>query len=100
MSRVVFSKGADLDIAESIEWYNKQKTGLGDIFFNRLVEKIEAIEKNPLMYSIRYRNVHCAMLDQFPYLVHYIIETSRIVIIAVLHTKLNPRHWEQRIAQK
>ena len=45
MSRVVFSKGADLDIAESIEWYNKQKTGLGDIFFDRLVEKIEAIEK-------------------------------------------------------
>jgi hypothetical protein len=51
MSQVVFSKGADLDIAESIEWYNKQKTGLGDVFFNRLVEKIESIEKNPVMYS-------------------------------------------------
>lgn len=98
MSQVVFSKGADLDISESIEWYNKQKTGLGDVFFSRLIEKVESIEKNPLMYSIRYRNVHCTMLDQFPYLVHYIIDSNRIVIIPVLHTKLNLRHWEQRIA--
>ncbi len=68
---VVFSRGADLDIFESIQWYNEQRPELGNIFFDRIIEKVKVITDNPKLFSIRYENVYCAALDQFPCLIHY-----------------------------
>lgn len=42
---IVFTKGADKDISESMQWYELQKKGLGKRFFDKLYEKVEKIEK-------------------------------------------------------
>jgi len=45
------------DIAESIEWFNKQKSGLGKLFYEQVKSRITYIKKNPLHYQVSYRGV-------------------------------------------
>jgi hypothetical protein len=54
--------------------------------------------KNPKAPNIRYKNVRTAVLNMFPFLVHYTIDerNKTIVVSAVLHTSRNPKLWESR----
>ncbi len=91
--QLVFSKGANQDILESIQWYNEQQAGLGIRFNQKLDEKLDKIASLPLSYSFRYKKIRCAKVDDFPYMVHYFVEETKVIITAVLHTSRNPRIW-------
>lgn len=53
---------------------------------------------NPRAYRIRYNNVHTAIIDVFPFMIHFTIEEEErnVLISAVLHTSLNPDKWITR----
>jgi plasmid stabilization system protein ParE len=84
------------DILEAAKWYNKKSPGLGKRFTAEAREKVRFIRQNPMASNVRFDNVRTAILDIFPYMLHYTIdETSRTVIVsAVFHTSRNP--WETR----
>jgi hypothetical protein len=48
--------------------------------------------------GIRYKEVHTAVVRQFPYMVHYTVDqqTKTIEIIAVLSTHRDPELWNER----
>jgi plasmid stabilization system protein ParE len=96
--RLIIHKEADQDITRAIDWYNNQRDSLGSIFYSHLKEKLEKLQQNPHLWSVRYDNVHCAVVNRFPYLIHYIIEEkeNKMVVLGVLHTSLNPKKWSQR----
>ena len=96
MKPIVFSKISDYDLKDAIDFYNAHKTGLGDRFFNNTMEQIEKIIINPAAYALRYENVRCAKISQFPFMVHFIDEIKLIIIIGVLHTSRNPQLWKER----
>ena len=86
------------DILEAAKWYNKKSRGLGKRFTAEAREKVRFIRQNPTASNVRFDNVRTAILDIFPYMLHYTIdETSRTVIVsAVFHTSRNPELWETR----
>jgi len=96
---LVFSKESDQDIEEVIDWYNEQQDGLGNHFYTLLKDKLEKLKENPHLWSVRYDEVHCAIVNVFPYLIHYIIEESmqKVVVLGVLHTSKNPDDWKKRV---
>ncbi len=57
---------ARLDIRDSINWYNEQKTGLGKLFYRAVKSRLAYIENNPLHYQVSYRNVRNALVNKFP----------------------------------
>jgi len=87
---------ARADIKEAALWYNKQQPGLGKRFTKAVRSKVAAIKANPLAYSIQYHEVRTAMLDTFPFMVHFIIDGDKILISAILHTGRNPDLWTDR----
>jgi len=95
---LVFHKTADQDIQDTIDWYNKQKELLGNRFYSNLKDRLNTISRNPFLWSIRYDNVHCALVNKFPYLIHYIIDENdkKVVVLGILHTSLNPSIWRKR----
>ncbi|WAC41723.1 type II toxin-antitoxin system RelE/ParE family toxin [Pedobacter sp. SL55] len=60
--------------------------------------KVNFIAKNPLVYQIRYANIRVAFTDRFPYGIHYEYNEpeNEIIILAVFHTSINPKTWEDR----
>lgn len=89
---------AKQDIKEAAIWYNSKQKDLGKKFTQKIREKVDLICKHPGASTIRYGNTRTAILDTFPYMIHYTIDEFQktIVISAVFHTSLNPKKWKTR----
>lgn len=86
------------DIREAGKWYNKRQEGLGKRFTAEVREKVHFILQNPKASNVRYDGVRTAILNVFPFMVHFTIdETNKTIIIsAILHTSRNPELWKNR----
>jgi plasmid stabilization system protein ParE len=98
MYKAIILTLAKEDIKEAALWYNKQQPGLGKRFTTEVREKVYFIRQNPKAANIRYNNVRTAVLNVFPFMVHYTIDegNTTIIISAVLHTNRNPELWKKR----
>ena len=93
--RIIFRKKAESHVVDIREWYEKQKSGLGDEFFLSIEASLFAIERNPFLYQLRFKNIRCASIQRFPYGIYYIIDQNTIVILSVFHFKRNPKEWKK-----
>ena len=86
------------DIRDAALWYNKQQNGLGRRFTSEIQSKVLFMKQNPKASNVRYDDVRTAILNVFPYMIHFTLDEGNksIVILAVLHTSRNPRLWESR----
>jgi len=81
-----------LDIIEAKDWYKKQKDGLEKDFAIEVKKCIQNLQRTPLGYEVKYRNVRTAFTKVFPYAVHFYVDEikKQIVIIAIIHQSRNP----------
>jgi plasmid stabilization system protein ParE len=98
MYKVVILPLAKKDIRDAALWYHKKQTGLGNRFISEVRIKVNFINENPMACAKKYDEVRTAVLNTFPFLIHYSIDEiqNTIVITAVLHTSRNPDIWENR----
>ncbi len=86
------------DIRQAALWYNKQQNGLDKRFTAEVREKVHFIRQNPKASNVRYNSVRTAVLNVFPFMVHFTIDEKNktIIVSAVLHTSRDPELWEKR----
>lgn len=94
--KLIIKPLAEIEIAEALEWYDKEKEGLGLELLKQIDECLELISKNPECFQKRYREVKIVFTKRFPYGVHYTSEFDVIYVHAVLHTKRRPRAQVKR----
>ena len=87
---------AELDLADAALWHEEQGSGLGHQFLDEVLATFSIIAKTPLSYQVVHRNTRRALVHRFPFGIYYRIETSMIVVVAVMHGSRNPRHWKSR----
>ena len=90
---VVFHADTEGDYNEAYQWYEDQKTGLGDDFLSVINSRIKQIQNNPEIFGAKYKTgYHEAMVKKFPYAIVYrIYKKQRIVFItSIHHQKSNP----------
>jgi plasmid stabilization system protein ParE len=81
----------------AFDWYEQQRPGLGVEFVACVEEAFRQIARTPELRAKVRRNVRRAPVHRFPYSVYYTIEADRISVIAVFHSKRNPKVWQSRI---
>jgi len=86
------------DIKEAAKWYSKRQDGLGKRFTAEVREKVHFIRQNPKAFNVRYDCIRTAVLNVFPFMVHFTLDESNetIIITAVLHTSRTPELWKYR----
>ncbi len=89
---------AEAEISEAFDWYEERVLGLGSNFILNLDAAFHTILRNPLLYPVLHNNIRRSLLRRFPYQVLFIYEDNRIVVLAVFHSKRNPKHWKHRSA--
>ena len=96
MHKVIILPVAKQDVEEAADWYNSKQAGLGKRFTSQVREKVDQIKQNPYSSANRYEEVRTAVLDVFPFMIHYLIDASHklVIITAVLHTSRNPDIWK------
>lgn len=92
------SQEAETDIYESYIGYERQQAKLGERFLDSLDAAKQAIINNPLTYRIRYKKkVRGFVVNDFPYLILYIINGNNIDVISVFNTSQHPKKWKKRV---
>ncbi len=86
------------DILDAARWYNKQSQGLGKRFTEEVRDSVRYIRQNPTTFSLRYDQVRTAVLNVFPFMIHYTLDEKNktVIISAVLHTSRDPKEWKKR----
>lgn len=98
--RIRISPFAEKDLQESIEFYNKQKEGLGDDFADVIDYTIERIKENPNQFSAEYKEIKKAQIKRFPFNIFFVVEDSTCYILGVFHTSRNPDIMNDRYPLK
>lgn len=89
-------------ISDAALWYDSQAAGLGSEFWQLVDDSLTAIEYNPLRYprseletsDVDLRYVY---IKKFKYVIHFAIEPTEVLIVAVTHAARKPGHWLNRI---
>jgi plasmid stabilization system protein ParE len=92
----VFRPIVQQEMDEAYDWYEIQRPELGDEFLECVSQQVHLICQAPEAYRIIYRDVRRALVKRFPYAIYYRIISSRIIIIAVIHTRRNPKKIKSR----
>ena len=92
------SQPASEEFSEAVRWYEAQRPGLGNEFFEAVVATITMIEAHPeigtpVRDDPRTRRL---LVSRFPYEVAYLLRTEEIVIVAIAHLKRRPGYWKER----
>ncbi len=98
MYKLAIDPLAKIDIEDSIRWYNRASQGLGNQFYKKVKSTFFLIQNKPLHFPIRYKTTRTALVEKFPFLIHYNIDESNetIAVLGVLHTSRNSEIWEER----
>jgi len=98
MYKLVILPAANNDIKESADWYESKRKGLGKRFIFQVRQKLLMVKKSPLIYATNYDSVKTAILNVFPFMIHYVVDERHkvVVISAVLHTSRNPDLWKKQ----
>ena len=93
---IIFRPIARLEMDEAMAWYQKQKAGLEAEFKDAVNQTLERIAAAPLSFGPVRGEIRRALLRRFPYAIHFVPEPNTIIVLAVFHTKRDPRHLEGR----
>lgn len=63
-----------------------------DLFLEQVNQIYDLLEQNPFLFRVYYNNIHCAVLKNFPYLIHYQISKTKrnVLVIAIYPTSKKP----------
>lgn len=92
------SSAAEVDVAESWDYYRIEEPGLESEFI-RCVEKgysrvVDTPFTFPLVFSTSVRR---AVIDRFPFAIIFSVRDDHIFVYSVFHSSRNPIIWQGRI---
>ncbi len=89
---------AEIELNETISYYERQKTELGKEFYLEVEKTVSRIERFPKSCLKVGPHTHRCLVSRFPFAVYYAIDfAGDIIILAIAHTHRNPEHLLSRI---
>lgn len=92
--RLVVRARAESDIADARRWYETITPGLGSQFLDAVEAGLSTIITFPEASPIVHGRLRRCLMRRFPYGIFYVLAERRIVVVAVLHGRKEPRDWE------
>ena len=91
--RILFSKFAQQELEDAVNYYELEYSGLGRRFKREVGVAAMRIAEHPQAWSIERGDVRKFVLHKFPYKLLYSIEEDHIVVLAVAHQHRRPDYW-------
>jgi plasmid stabilization system protein ParE len=93
--RVVSS--AEQELAEAVDYYNEQRPGLGYEFAAEIKSTLNRIVAFPDAWPLFSHRLRRCITNKFPYGILYQVRIDHILIVAIMHLKRDPQHWQDRL---
>jgi plasmid stabilization system protein ParE len=91
------AKPASEELTAAVQWYERQRPGLGGELFDAILGTIDRISETPEAgSSFRTLEARRMLVAGFPYQVVYRISADEIRILAFAHLRRRPGFWRHR----
>jgi hypothetical protein len=96
--KVEFNPDFFNDLIQVVDWYNERQAGLGDRFLKNVKNQTGKLSTSALHFAVKYDDIRCMGIENFPYLVHYRVNKQRktVKVEALFHSSRNPKNWDER----
>jgi len=91
--KVILLLKAQQELADAIDFYEKQLTGLGALFYKEFSESVDIIQLYPEGWQLITKLTRKCCLHKFPYMVLYGIINDVIVISSIAHQHRHPKTY-------
>src|ERR1039457_4638290 len=93
----VLRRIAEQEFDDSIAFYESEREGLGQEFRAIIEQHFQRIAENPERFAkVRGEVRRAVVLRRFPFVIHFLIEPERTVILSVFHTSRDPEQLKSR----
>jgi toxin ParE1/3/4 len=93
----VLRRIAEQEFDDSIARYEADQEGLGFQFRATIEKFFQSIADNPERFpKVRGEVRRAVVIRRFPYVIHFLIEKNRVVILSVFHTSRDPAQLKTR----
>lgn len=96
MTTLILRPAAAADVEEAYDWYEAQRSGLGEEFLAEVQRSLNLIIESPYRFPVVHRQTRRCLLQRFPYQMLYRIVDDRIAVVACMHGKRDPSRWQSR----
>jgi plasmid stabilization system protein ParE len=93
---VRFTPEADNELAEARHWYAHQRKDLDLEFMQSSDDALSRIVANPQQYPTVFRTLKRCVVRRFPFAIFYTISADEVEVVAIFHSRRNPRRWKSR----
>jgi len=85
MVRLEVRPEAELDVAQAMLWYERERDGLGDDFVQAVRATFIGIEEGPLQFPIVWQTFRRAIVHRFPFGVFFVLDAELATVMAIMH---------------
>ncbi len=93
---LIVNPEAEADLADVRAWYDGQRLGLGDELLECVEEVFDRLRRSPELFGKVFEDLRLARVRRFPYVLVYRIDDDQVTVVAVYHTRRDPRGWQSR----
>ncbi|HSG32380.1 MAG TPA: type II toxin-antitoxin system RelE/ParE family toxin [Thermodesulfobacteriota bacterium] len=97
--KVKFLVEAQLELDETINYYNQEVAGLGDSFLREILSTIDRIIEFPNSWHLLSNEIRRCQTRRFPYGLIYSIIDNELLVLSVSNLHRRPNHWRDRIKE-
>lgn len=95
--KINFLEIAQIELDDTIEYYNYEAHGLGDTFLTEVVNALDRIGEFPKAWHPCSKRTRRCQTRRFPYGIVYQIRKDEIMVVAVANLHRKPDYWKNRI---
>jgi len=95
--KIRFQQDADVELAEARQWYAHQRTDLDLEFMDCIEEALSRVARYPDLFPVVFRDLRRVVVRRFPFAIFYRVTQDEIQVVAVFHSRRNPRIWKTRL---
>ena len=97
MKPVIIHSEARRELDNAIQYYEKQKIGLGLDLLSEIEQALEKIKINPNLGTAHtIEGMRRYIIRCFPYIIFYVEFEAFIWVVAIAHGKRKPDYWKKR----
>ena len=93
---LVLRRVAEKEFSDSIARYEGERKVLGEEFRAAIEGYFQGIADNPERFPRVRGEVRRAVVRRFPFVIHFLIENERIVVLSVFQTSRQPEQLKSR----
>lgn len=89
---VVVNDAVADEIQDAVDYYKEKLKSLSARFYNSAKKSLKSLEHDALLYQVKYKDIRCAKVKKFPYLIHFKVneKENTVYVYALICTYKNP----------